>query len=125
MAAITEHALRSASQRAVARGHVVVAVLFGSRARGAAGRLSDWDVCLVTDGAAGDGIARDRTLEADDPFWEHPRREDLAEELRRRTAAQAGANAREWGPAPIRLADKRLEGAVQRWIAGHEHLARK
>lgn len=72
MRAITEQNLRSAAARAVARGHAVAVVLFGSRARGTAGDASDWDVCLVTDGAAGDALANDRGLAAADPFWEGP-----------------------------------------------------
>ena len=72
MEAVTERTLRTASERAVAGGHAIGAVLFGSRARGAPGPMSDWDVCLVTDDVAGDALARDRALEADDAFWEHP-----------------------------------------------------
>lgn len=72
-APITEAALRNAAERAVARGHAIGAVLFGSRARGNAGALSDWDVCLVTDDAWREARGRDRALEADDGFWEDAR----------------------------------------------------
>ena len=72
-APITEAALRKAAERVVARGHAIGAVLFGSRARGDAGALSDWDVCLVTDDAWREARGRDRALEADDGFWEDAR----------------------------------------------------
>ena len=73
MHAITEATLRTAAERAVARGHAIGAILFGSRARGSAGELSDWDVCLLIDDAGGDDIARAAALEADDPVWEDSR----------------------------------------------------
>ena len=72
MEPITEARLRRATERAVARGHAIGALLFGSRARGTAGALSDWDVCLVTDEDPGSVEARERrerALEADDAFW--------------------------------------------------------
>ena len=72
MEPITEARLRRATERAVARGHAIGALLFGSRARGTAGPLSDWDVvCLVTDEDAPSVGARERALEAEDTFWEN------------------------------------------------------
>ena len=70
--AITEKSLQRAAQRAVERGHVVAAILFGSRARGTADAHSDWDVCLVTnDDAARAGRDMDAALAAEDPLWAH------------------------------------------------------
>ena len=74
---ITEAQLRSAAERAVAGGHALAAVLFGSRARGTAGPLSDWDVCLVTNEDPGDELARHRALAADDALWDDGRIETL------------------------------------------------
>ena len=74
MEPITEARLRRATERAVARGHAIGALLFGSRARGTAGPLSDWDVCLVTDedpGSVEAIVERERALEADDTFWDN------------------------------------------------------
>ena len=74
MEPITEARLRRATERAVARGHAIGALLFGSRARGTAGALSDWDVCLVTDEDPGSVDAlerRERALEAEDAFWDN------------------------------------------------------
>ena len=74
MTSITEATLRAAAEQAVARGHAIGAVLFGSRARGTPGNFSDWDICLVTDDDAGDDdMARAAALEADDPLWEDNR----------------------------------------------------
>ena len=67
---ITEAQLRSAAERAVAGGHAIAAILFGSRARGTDGPLSDWDVCLVTDEGGRADQARGEALEADDDFWD-------------------------------------------------------
>ena len=70
MTPITEARLRTAAAHAVARGHAIGAVLFGSRARGTANELSDWDICLLTDDAGGgNDVARTSALEADDPIW--------------------------------------------------------
>lgn len=70
MRAITESALRSAAERAVAGGHAITVVLFGSRARGTATADSDWDVCLVTtDDGPESAPERDAALEAEDPLW--------------------------------------------------------
>ena len=74
MEPITEARLRRATERAVARGHALGALLFGSRARGTAGPLSDWDVCLVTSedpGSVEAIVERERALEADDTFWDN------------------------------------------------------
>ena len=71
MEPITEAQLRRATERAVARGHAIGALLFGSRARGTAGPLSDWDVCLVTDEDAPSVETRERALEAEDALWEN------------------------------------------------------
>ena len=71
MEPITEARLRRATERAVASGHAIGALLFGSRARGTAGPLSDWDVCLVTDEDAPSVDARERALEAEDALWEN------------------------------------------------------
>ena len=74
MEPITEARLRRATERAVAGGHAIGALLFGSRARGTAGALSDWDVCLVTDEDPGSVeviVERERALEADDTFWDN------------------------------------------------------
>ena len=73
MTPITEHTLRTAAERAVARGHALSAMLFGSRARGNAGRSSDWDVCLVTDERPVDDFSRFHALAEDDPFWNDAR----------------------------------------------------
>ena len=70
MEPITEARLRRATERAIARGHAIGALLFGSRARGTAGALSDWDVCLVTDEDSPSVDARERALEAEDELWE-------------------------------------------------------
>ena len=70
MSRITEAQLRSAAERAVAGGHAIAAILFGSRARGTEGPLSDWDVCLVTDEGNRNDLARDEALEVDDEFWD-------------------------------------------------------
>ena len=73
MEPITEARLRRATERAVARGHAIGALLFGSRARGTAAPLSDWDVCLVTDEDPGSIEAlgrRERALEAEDAIWD-------------------------------------------------------
>ena len=74
MEPISEARLRRATERAVASGHAIGALLFGSRARGTAGSLSDWDVCLVTDenpGSVEAIVERERALEADDTFWDN------------------------------------------------------
>ena len=74
MEPITEARLRRATERAVAGGHAIGALLFGSRARGTAGALSDWDVCLVTSedpGSVEAIVERERALEADDTFWDN------------------------------------------------------
>ena len=71
MEPITEARLRRATERAVARGHAIGALLFGSRARGTAGALSDWDVCLVTTEDFPSVEARERALEAEDALWEN------------------------------------------------------
>ena len=71
MEPITEARLRRATERAVASGHAIGALLFGSRARGTAGPLSDWDVCLVTDEDSPSVEARERALEAEDALWEN------------------------------------------------------
>lgn len=74
MEPITEARLRRATERAVARGHAIGALLFGSRARGTAGPLSDWDVCLVTDDDPGSVeaiVRREQALEAEDTFWDN------------------------------------------------------
>jgi len=61
MEQITEAQLRTAAEHAVANGHAIAALLFGSRARGTAGPRSDWDVCLVTDeGSCGKAKVRTR-----------------------------------------------------------------
>ena len=70
MGGITEKQLRSAAERAIAGGHAIAAILFGSRARGNSGPLSDWDVCLVTVEGARTDQARGKALEADDDFWD-------------------------------------------------------
>ena len=77
MSQITETQLRRAAERAVAGGHAIAAILFGSRARGTAGPLSDWDVCLVTDGAERNEQGRTAALEADDDFWDDGRVETV------------------------------------------------
>ena len=77
MEQITEAGLRTAAERAVASGHAIAALLFGSRARGHAGPLSDWDVCLVTDGGTRGDDARDQALEAEDAFWDDGRIQTL------------------------------------------------
>ena len=41
------------------------------------GPLSDWDVCLVTDGSTRGDDARDQALEADDAFWDDGRIQTL------------------------------------------------
>ena len=71
MEPITEARLRKATERAVASGHAIGALLFGSRARGTAGLLSDWDVCLVTDETPPSVEARERAMEAEDALWEN------------------------------------------------------
>ena len=73
MEPITETRLRRAAEGAVARGHGIAALLFGSRARGTAGPLSDWDVCVVTEEDPGDFdaiVRRERALEAEDEIWD-------------------------------------------------------
>ena len=80
MEPITEARLRRATERAVARGHAIGALLFGSRARGTAGALSDWDVCLVTSedpGSVETLERRERALETEDAFWDNGRIERL------------------------------------------------
>ena len=72
MEQVTQQRLQEAAERAVAGGHAVGALLFGSRSRETAGPLSDWDVCLVTHDEVRNALARDEALEAEDPFWEHP-----------------------------------------------------
>ena len=71
MEPITEARLRRTTERAVASGHAIGALLFGSRARGTAGALSDWDVCLVTDEVFPSVEVRERALEAEDELWEN------------------------------------------------------
>ena len=68
MGSITETQLRTGAERAVASGDAIAAILFGSRARGNSGPLSDWDVCLVTVEGARIGQAHGKTLKADDDF---------------------------------------------------------
>ena len=70
---ITELRLRGAAERAIASGHAVAAILFGSRARGTAARKSDWDVCLVTEEDGRSEEERDSALEAGDAFWDDGR----------------------------------------------------
>ena len=70
MSAITETQLRSAAERAVAGGHAIAAILFGSRARGSSGPLSDWDVCLVRGEEPAAAHTCRQALEADDDFWD-------------------------------------------------------
>ena len=73
MSEIRETQLVRAAERAVAGGHAIAALLFGSRARGTQGPLSDWDVCLVTEGDTASEQARNATLEAEDEFWDDGR----------------------------------------------------
>ena len=77
MEQITEARLRTAAERAIASGHAVAALLFGSRARRTAGPLSDWDVCLVTDGGTGSDAARAEVLETENELWENGRIETV------------------------------------------------
>ena len=73
MEPLSEHTLRNAAEGAVARGHAVAAILFGSRARGTASPESDWDVCLITDEDGRSEEERDTALETQDAFWEDGR----------------------------------------------------
>ena len=52
----------------------------------------------------------------------HPRRNELVEELTRRTASRAATNAREWGMTPVAIEDRTLERAVHQWIEGYQAL---
>ena len=89
--ALTEARLRGAAKRAVAAGHAVAAVLFGSRARATATPESDWDVCLVTDDEDARGeTERTEALEADGAPWNDPRVQTL---WRARRAFDRGVNA--------------------------------
>ena len=72
--ALTGAQLRSAAEHAVAGGHAVAVVLFGSRARGTATPESDWDVCLVAaDEDARSETERNQALEADAALWSDAR----------------------------------------------------
>ena len=72
--ALTGAQLRSAAEHAVAGGHALAAVLFGSRARGTATPESDWDVCLVTDDEdARSETERHQALEVDAALWSDAR----------------------------------------------------
>ena len=71
---ISEDELRAAARASVRNHHAVTAVLFGSRARGTASALSDWDVCMITDGDHHvDAAVRRKRLEADHGLWGHPK----------------------------------------------------
>ena len=71
---ISEDELRAAARASVRNHHAVTAVLFGSRARGTARALSDWDVCMITDGDHHvDAAVRRKRLEADHGLWGHPK----------------------------------------------------
>ena len=73
MRQITEGQLQTAAERAVANGHAITALLFGSRARGTSGPLSDWDVCLITEEDTCRADAQAQALEAEDEFWDDRR----------------------------------------------------
>ena len=70
MGQITEAQLQTAAERAVANGHAITALLFGSRARGTSGPLSDWDVCLITEEGTCRADAQAQALEVEDEFWD-------------------------------------------------------
>ena len=53
---------------------------------------------------------------------DHPRRDEVADEIERRTAARAATNAREWTLTPVKLADERLDRAVRKWVEGYRAL---
>ena len=72
--ALTGAQLRSAAEHAVAGGHAVAVVLFGSRARATATPESDWDVCLVADDEdARSDTERNQALEVDAALWSDAR----------------------------------------------------
>ena len=71
MPPMSESRLRAAAEHALGQGHAIAALLFGSRARGTAGALSDWDVCFITEHAP--DRAHIEAFELDHPVWGNPR----------------------------------------------------